>query len=99
MEVPSLSLDVRPLILIGLWNRAPIGLSDADAAMSAQMVLGDSPKDYHGGALHPAVIGGRLKMVFEQATVGPMPDRLMELADALEAAFQRGELAKQGRFS
>ena len=63
------------------------------------MVLGDSQKDYQGGALRTALIGGRLKTVFEQAATGPMPDRLMELADALEAALQRGDLPRRGRLS
>ena len=63
------------------------------------MVLGDSQKDYRSGALHPSMMGGRLKTVFEQATTGPMPDRLMELADALEAAFQRGDLAKRTKLA
>jgi hypothetical protein len=30
--------------------------------------------------------------MFDGLTAGPMPDRLLQLADALEEAFQRGEL-------
>jgi hypothetical protein len=37
-------------------------------------------------------IGVELKTLFETLTSGPMPDRLLQLADALEEAFQRGEL-------
>lgn len=37
-------------------------------------------------------IGAELKSMFETLTAGPMPDRLLQLADALEEAFQRGEL-------
>ena len=37
-------------------------------------------------------LGDQLKIMFGDMTAGPMPSRLLELADALEAAFQRGEL-------
>ena len=37
-------------------------------------------------------LGADLKSMFEGLTAGPMPDRLLQLADALEEAFQRGEL-------
>jgi hypothetical protein len=37
-------------------------------------------------------LGAELKSMFEGLTAGPMPDRLLQLADALEEAFQRGEL-------
>jgi hypothetical protein len=37
-------------------------------------------------------LGAELKTLFETLTAGPMPDRLLQLADALEEAFQRGEL-------
>ena len=37
-------------------------------------------------------LGAELKCMFEDLTAGPMPDRLLQLADALEEAFQRGEL-------
>ena len=55
------------------------------------------------GLLRPeatAIIGGPLRAAFEQ-TAGPLPDKLMELADALENAFQRGELGgwEAGRLS
>ena len=44
-------------------------------------------------ALNPAPeLGDQLKRMFGDMTAGPMPSRLVELADALEAAFQRGEL-------
>ena len=51
-----------------------------------------------GGPLRPeakAIIGGPLRTVFEQ-TAGPLPDKLLQLADALEDAFQRGELGGWG---
>ena len=37
-------------------------------------------------------IGDQLKRMFGDMTAGPLPDRLVDLADALEEAFQRGEL-------
>ena len=40
----------------------------------------------------PEPLGDQLKGLFDQLSEGPMPSRLVDLADALEAAFQRGEL-------
>ena len=37
-------------------------------------------------------LGDRLKTYFDRVTAGPVPDRLMQLAAELEAAFERGEL-------
>lgn len=37
-------------------------------------------------------IGDQLKRMFGDMTAGPLPDRLLTLADRLEEAFQRGEL-------
>ena len=37
-------------------------------------------------------MGAELKTLFEALTAGPMPDRLLQLADALEEAFQKGDL-------
>ena len=37
-------------------------------------------------------LGATLKHFFDGVTAGPLPDRLMQLADELEAAFERGEL-------
>ena len=37
-------------------------------------------------------LGCELKSMFENLTSGPMPEHLLQLADALEDAFQRGEL-------
>ena len=37
-------------------------------------------------------LGDRLKVMFGEMSSGPMPPRLLELADRLEEAFQRGEL-------
>ena len=37
-------------------------------------------------------LGDRLKVMFGEMSAGPMPPRLLELADRLEEAFQRGEL-------
>ncbi|CAN5359042.1 hypothetical protein BH09PSE2_BH09PSE2_19030 [soil metagenome] len=49
-----------------------------------------------GGAVYdtpePEALGVQLKGLFDQLSEGPMPSRLVDLADALEAAFQRGEL-------
>ena len=38
-------------------------------------------------------LGDRLKVMFGEMSAGPLPPRLLELADRLEEAFQRGELA------
>ena len=37
-------------------------------------------------------LGDRLKVMFGEMSAGPMPPRLLELADRLEEAFQKGEL-------
>ena len=56
------------------------------------------PQMNSGGSLRPAataIIGAPLRSAFEQ-TAGPLPDKLMQLAAALEDAFQRGELGGWG---
>ena len=40
----------------------------------------------------PDHLGDELKQMFGDLTAGPMPDRMVQLADALEEAFLRGEL-------
>ena len=40
----------------------------------------------------------RLKMYFDGLTAGPVPDHLLQLTEALEAALERGDL-KCGRRS
>ena len=40
----------------------------------------------------PEPLGDQLKGLFDHFSEGPMPDRLLNLADALEEAFQRGDL-------
>ena len=40
----------------------------------------------------PEALGVQLKDLFDQLAQEPMPRRLVDLADALEAAFQRGDL-------
>ncbi len=37
-------------------------------------------------------LGDDLKQMFGQLTAGPLPDRIVQLADALEEAFRRGDL-------
>ena len=37
-------------------------------------------------------LGHELKCMFDTLTAGPLPERLIQLADALEDAFRRGEL-------
>jgi hypothetical protein len=46
-----------------------------------------------------AQLGCELKTMFDSLTAGPLPDRLVQLADALDEAFRRGELfePKSGR--
>jgi hypothetical protein len=44
-----------------------------------------------------AQLGCELKSMFGSLTAGPLPDRLVELADALEEAFRRGELSGPSR--
>lgn len=39
----------------------------------------------------------RLQAAFEDTASGPMPDRLRQLAEALEEALQRGELERRRR--
>jgi hypothetical protein len=49
------------------------------------------------GATCPAAqaqLGGELKAMFDSLTAGPLPDRLVQLADALDEAFHRGELSE-----
>lgn len=43
----------------------------------------------------PGPLGEQLKGLFDHFSDGPMPDRLLNLADALEEAFQRGDLHKK----
>ena len=52
-----------------------------------------------GSATPQAQLGCELKTMFDTLTAGPLPDRLVQLADALEEAFSRGELfePKRGR--
>ena len=40
----------------------------------------------------PDHLGDELKQMFGNLTAGPLPDRMVQLADALEEAFRRGEL-------
>ena len=42
-------------------------------------------------------LGDQLKTYFDSLTAGPVPDRLLRLTEALEAAFERGELQCGGR--
>jgi hypothetical protein len=42
--------------------------------------------------LMQAQLGGELKSMFNSLTCGPVPDRLVELTEALEEAFRRGDL-------
>ncbi len=44
------------------------------------------------GPAAQAQLGCELKTMFDSLTAGPLPDRLVQLADALEEAFRRGEL-------
>ncbi len=37
-------------------------------------------------------LGAKLKSYFDHMALGPVPDRLIDLTEALEAAFDRGEL-------
>ena len=43
-------------------------------------------------------LGDPLKVYFDGLTAGPVPDHLLQLTEALEAAFDRGDL-KCGRRS
>ncbi|WP_174299573.1 NepR family anti-sigma factor [Caulobacter sp. S45] len=42
-------------------------------------------------------LGDQLKTYFDSLTSGPVPDRLLRLTEALEAAFERGDLQCGGR--
>ena len=39
-------------------------------------------------------LGDQLKTYFDGLVAGPVPDRLLILTEALEAAFERGELQR-----
>jgi hypothetical protein len=39
-----------------------------------------------------AALGDQLKSYFDDIVAGPVPDRLLKLTDALDQAFDRGEL-------
>lgn len=43
----------------------------------------------------PEPLGDQLKGLFDRISAGPMPKRLIDLADALEEAFRRGELHRK----
>lgn len=43
----------------------------------------------------PEPLGDQLKGLFDNLSEGPMPRRLIDLADALEEAFQKGELHRK----
>lgn len=51
---------------------------------------------------HPAFgsanarLGEDLKVMFDTLTAGPMPDRLVHLAMALEDALERGDIRTEG---
>ena len=45
----------------------------------------------------PEPLGDQLKGLFDNGAQGPMPKRLIDLADALEDAFQRGELHRKAQ--
>jgi hypothetical protein len=40
-------------------------------------------------------VGDRLKVLFGDLARDPMPDRMRQLAEALEEAMQRGELGRR----
>ena len=63
-----------------LWS----GDSDTATAGIAQARVFDTPT--------PGPLGDELKGMFDILCDGPMPKRLLDLADALEEAFQRGDL-------
>ena len=56
------------------------------------------PRDPPAASLEQP-LGDQLKSYFDSLTSGPVPDRLMRLTEALEAAFERGELQCGGRAS
>ncbi len=47
----------------------------------------------------PQRLGDELKSLYGGLTTAPLPDRMAELADALEEAFRRGELFDRRRHS
>ena len=42
-------------------------------------------------------LGCELKMMFDSLTAGPLPDRLVQLAAAVDDALRRGELYGDGQ--
>jgi hypothetical protein len=62
---------------------------------SLHPIVGDLPRQAQwplGASPAQARIGDELKTMFDTLTAGPLPDRLVQLADALDEAFRRGEL-------
>jgi hypothetical protein len=57
-------------------------LDDGPAAMELTPSVG----------IDRGALGDELKSMFDTLISGPMPDRLLQLADALEEAFTRGDL-------
>ena len=58
----------------------------------------DDPPPRRDLALPPQErLGYELKTMFNTLTAGPLPDRLLQLADALEEAYQQGQLVEVRR--
>jgi hypothetical protein len=51
------------------------------------------------GSLGSDRLGAELKTLYGELTAAPLPDRMVELADALEEAFRRGDLFDRRRCS
>ncbi len=64
--------------------------------MWMQASVAQSPREA-SPAVSEQPLGEQLKTYFDGLTDGPVPDRLLRLTEALEAAFERGELHCGGR--
>ena len=64
-----------------MWMQPPAGLA---------------PRESPAASLEQP-LGDQLKTYFDSLVAGPVPDRLLRLTEALEAAFERGELQCDGR--
>jgi len=67
-------------------------LQSGDAERSSRVCATHLPEQANELAL-----GSRLKTFFDGVTASPIPDRIQQLAKALEDALERGDLCQQNK--